>query len=148
MLTAKSTFVLAMKRLLVVMGFLSCALAATDAIHGPNNGDIHRTYIHVPEFICFLVFLCLLEAFAFRYARNRLRWNSWLVLMPFAVLAGVVNMVLFAASGGGVCGDGGPIAAVFITLSAVAEATAVVSLIGFIVSVVDRKSAGFPILRR
>ena len=36
-----------MVKLTGLLGVLAAILALADQIHGPNNGDIHRTYIHV-----------------------------------------------------------------------------------------------------
>jgi|GEM_PF-3816947 len=137
-----------MVKLAGALGLLTALLAIADLIHGPNNGDIHRTYIHVPEFIFAFTFLGLTGFLLFRVFSDEIDLNRWIILFFFSIVFGLVNFVLFAMSGGSFHGDGGPIATSFGAMGAIAEIGLPVALIGFVVSAIVRKNAGFPILTR
>lgn len=145
---ARRKLVFVMKLLSYLTGGLSCALVVADQIHGHHNGDIHRTYIHVSEFACCLLFLLLAATTTFRWIRKWINVNPWLLLIPFTLISGIAAMVLFATSGGGFHGDGGPIASAFLAYAAIAEAAVLVALLGFGIDAVIRRNAGFPVLRR
>jgi len=137
-----------MKNLLGLFGVLAAALAVADLIHGPHNGDALRTYIHMPEFICFFLFLCVADVLIFQYLRHRFNLNPWLTLFLLAFVSGILNLVLFAIVGGSFHGDGGPLSASYLAMTVVAETCFPIAVIGFVVSAVLRKKAGFSILRR
>jgi hypothetical protein len=137
-----------MWKLAGILSILTAILMAADFIHGPHNGDIYRTYIHVPEFIDFCSLLCLLEILAFRKVTLKFNLNRWLTLIPFAILSGIASLILFGLSGGSFHGDGGPITTSFLALSTIAEIGVPVALVGFCVSALLRKNAGSPIVRR
>jgi hypothetical protein len=137
-----------MTKLAGLFGILALVLAITDLIHGQNNGDIHRTYIHVPEFILFMAFLCLAGILIFRIMSKEMNLNRWIVLFFFMIVFGIANFVLAMLSGASFHGDGGPIATSFLLISAISEIGMGVALVGFLVSAIARKNAGFPVLRR
>ena|ERR1700760_715803 len=97
-----------MAKLTGVFGVLALACAVFDLIHGPHNGDIHRMWIHIPEFIFFFGFLCLLEVWAFKVIIKEVNANRWLVVTCFSFVSGILGLILFALAGGSFHGDGGP----------------------------------------
>ena len=130
------------------LGILTAILAIADLIHGPNNGDIHRTYIHVPEFIFFMAFLCLSGFLIFRVVSSEIDLNRWIILFFFVIVFGFANFALAIVSGASFHGDGGPIATSFFVMAGLAEIGLPVSIVGLIVSAIIRKNAGFPIFTR
>ena len=129
-----------------VLGALALVLAIADIIHGPHNGDMHRKYIHVPEFMCFFGFLCLLEILAFRTATREFSTNRWLVAAYLSLLSCVLGFIFFGLAGGSFHGDGGPIATSFFLLASIGEFALPVSFVALIVVAITRKRKGVPIL--
>lgn len=136
------------RALLLTLLSITLVFGVTDIIHGPHKDDIHRTYIHGVEFSSAVAFLILAEVCLYLRLRGTLDINSWLLLLPYALLSGVANLLLFIACGGGVHGDGGPLSAAYLCLSVLSEVTCVVAFFGALVSIVIRKTEGRPVLRR
>jgi hypothetical protein len=137
---------LSLPKLASILGTLALVLAIADIIHGPHNGDVHRTYIHVPEFICFFGLLCLLEILAFRTVTRELNTNRWLVAAYLSLLSCVLGFLFFGLAGGSLHGDGGPIATSFFFVASIGEVVLPVSFIAFIVVAITRKRKGAPVL--
>jgi hypothetical protein len=137
-----------MKILLSVFGLLALGLAIADLIHGPHNGDVHRTYIHVPEFICFFGFLCLLEILAFHTAIRELDTSPWLIAMYFSICSSFLGFVLFDLVGGSPHGDGGPIAFSFLLLATIGLAAIPISFISFTLVAIIRKRKSAIVLEK
>ena len=137
-----------MAKFVGILGTLSLIFAVVDLIHGPHNGDAHRFYIHIAEFIFFLGFLCLLQIWAFRAMTSKWNINRWLIVILCSIVTGILGLILFLLSDGSFHGDGGPIASSFLTMSAIAELALPVGLIGFLIDAIIRKNAGLPVLSR
>lgn len=137
-----------MVKLVGLFGVLALGLAIADLIHGPHNGDVHRYFIHIAEFIFFFGFLCLLEIWAFRTVTRRYNLNRWLTATYLSLFTGVVSLILFGLSGGSFHGDGGPIATSFLLLWAMGLIVLPLSFVGFVVVLISRKRNGVPILDR
>jgi len=135
-----------MAKLIGLAGVFALVFAIVDLIHGPHNGDVHRDYIHIAEFIFFFGFLCLLEIWAFRVITTEANLNRWLLVTCFSFFSCVVALILFGLVGGSFHGDGGPIAFSFLVISAVGEIALPISLIGFAVVAISRKRNGIAIL--
>ncbi len=129
-----------------ILAALALVLAIADIIHGPHNGDVHRTYIHVPEFMFFFGFLCLLEILSFRTVTREFNTNRWLVATYLSLLSCVLGFLFFGLVGGSFHGDGGPIATSFFLLASIGEVALPVSFVGYIVVAIKRKRRGIPIL--
>jgi hypothetical protein len=134
-----------MVKLTGILGFLALIFAVTDLIHGPHNGDAHRFFIHVAEFISFLGFLCLLEIWAFRVIAKEFKVNRWLAIACLSLLSSVLSLVLFGLAGGSFHGDGGPIALSFLLLWVVGAAVLPISFIVFVVIAISHWRQGIPI---
>ena len=130
------------------LGIITLIFAIADIIHSQHTPGAARTFIHTVEFLSFLPALCLLAAWSFRWAAKEFNTNSWLVAIFFSVGFGVLGLILFGLSGGSFHGDGGPISVSFLILSAIAEVTFPISLIGFIIVAISRKRSGVPVLHR
>jgi hypothetical protein len=137
-----------MAKLTSILGTCALLLAIADIIHGQNNGDIHRQYIHVVEFTLFLGFLSSLEVWAFKALTRKIHLNRWLIVTLLSLLNVASAFLLFAMSGGSFHGDGGPIAFSFLLVYAIASLALPISLIGFFINAIMRKNAGFSILLR
>jgi|SRR5215469_4020168 len=135
-----------MAKLTGLVGVCALVFAIMDLIHGPHNGDAHRYYIHIAEFIFFFGFLCLLEIWAFRVITTEANLNRWLLTTCFSLFSLFVGLILFALAGGSFHGDGGPIASSFLVISTIGEIVFPISLIGFVVVAISRKRNGDPIL--
>lgn len=134
-----------MAKLTGILGLCTLVFAIMDLIHGPDNGDRHRFFIHVAEFIFFFGFLCLLETWAFRTITRKANLNRWLVITCLSVLTCVLSLILFGISGGSFHGDGGPIAFSFLLLWMIGSVVLPLSFIGFVVVAISRKRKGVPI---
>src|SRR6266566_7378305 len=99
-----------------ILGSLALIFAVTDLVHGQHNGDAHRFFIHIAEFISFFGLLCLLEIWAFRVITREVSVNRWLVITCFSFLTSLLSLILFGLSGGSFHGDSGPIALSFLLL--------------------------------
>jgi len=128
-----------------VLGSLALIFAVTDLVHGPHNGDAHRFFIHIAEFIFFFGFLCLLEAWAFRIIIREFNVNRWLVVTFLSLLTGVLSLILFGFSGGSFHGDGGPISLSFLLLWTIGSTIFPISFIGFVIVAISHWRKGIPI---
>jgi hypothetical protein len=137
-----------MAKLTTLLGLCALVFAIVDIIHGQDNGDIHRQYIHAVEFISFSGFLSTLEASTFKALIRKINLNRWLISAFLSLLNIVLAFLLFALSGGSFHGDGGPIAASFLVICVIALLALPISLVGFLINAITRKNAGFPILSR
>jgi hypothetical protein len=135
-----------MKKLTAIFGVLTLLCAVADLIHGQHNGDVHRMWIHIPEFIFFFCFLFLLEIWAFNIVTREANLNRWLTVTCLSFFTGIFSFILFALSGGSLHGDGGPISFTFLLFGSIASAVFPISLIGFLVAAISRKSRGVVIL--
>jgi hypothetical protein len=135
-----------MAKLIGILGACALALAIMDLVHGPHNGDRHRFFIHVAEFVFFFGFLCFLQAWAFRTVTTRANLNRWLVMTCLSILTCVLSLILFAVSGGSFHGDGGPTAFSFLLLWTIGSVLAPISFVGFVVVAISRKRKGTLIL--
>jgi hypothetical protein len=97
-----------MAELTGIFGVLALICAVIDLIHSPHNGDAHRMLIHIPEFIFFFGFLCLLEIWTFKTIIRQVNANRWLVVTVFAFFSGLLGLIFFGLAGGSFHGDGGP----------------------------------------
>lgn len=102
--------------------------------------------IHIPEFIFFFGFLCLLEIWAFRIIIREVNANRWLVVTVFAFFSCLLGLIFFGLAGGSFHGDGGPIAVSFLLLYAIGAIVLPISLIAFVVVAISNKRKGIPIL--
>jgi len=59
-----------------ILGSLALIFAVTDLVHGQHNGDAHRFFIHIAEFISFFSFLCLLEVWGIPHNHQRIQRES------------------------------------------------------------------------
>ncbi len=114
-------------------------LAIADISHGQHNGDIHRQYIHAPEFIFFTGFLIMLEILTFKTLCREIK-DRWLVVSLLSFFSFLLSLLLFGLSGGSFHGDGGPIAASFLLIDTIAAPGIVVGLIGSLVTAIIRKN--------
>ena len=102
--------------------------------------------IHIPEFIFFFGFLCLLEIWAFRTTTRKFNANRWLVITVFSFFSCLVGLILFGLAGGSFHGDGGPISVSFLLLYTIAAVALPISFIAFIVIAIRNKHKGIPVL--
>ena len=137
-----------MAKFIGMLGALSLIFAVIDLIHGPHNGDAHRFYIHIAEFIFFFGFLCLLQIWAFRTMTSKWNINRWLIVILSSIVTGILALILFGLSGGSFHGDGGPIASSFLMMSVIGEIGLLIGLVGFLINAVMRKNAGYSVLSR
>jgi hypothetical protein len=137
-----------MVKLVGFFAVLALGLAIADLVHGPHNGDVHRYFIHIAEFIFFFGFLCLLEIWAFKTATRGHNLNRWLTATYLSLFTSVVSLILFGLSGGSFHGDGGPIASSFLLLWVMGSIVLPLSFVGFVVVLISRKRRGMPILDR
>jgi hypothetical protein len=131
-----------MKALTIVLGTSALLLALADLIHGQHNGDIHRYYIHVAEFVAFLGFLGVLEIQAFKLIEKKLASNRWLASVYLSLASCLVGFAVFGLAGGGVHGDGGPIAVSFALIGLIGTIGVPISILGFLVALFMRKRNG------
>src|SRR5215475_10069098 len=122
-----------------ILGISALIFWAMDMIHGPHNGDAHRAIIHVAEFICFFGFLCLLEIGAFRIVTKQTRTSPWLAVTYLSLASCFLGLALFGLSGGSLHGDGGPIAASFLTLATIGFVAIPANFIVFVVVSIMKK---------
>jgi hypothetical protein len=127
-----------------ILGSLALIFGFVDLIHGPHNGDAHRFFIHIAEFISFSGFLCILEIWAFRVITRELNLNRWLLVTCLSLLTCVLSLILFGLAGGSFHGDGGPIAFSFLLFYAIGATVVPVSFIVFVVVAISRKRNGVP----
>jgi hypothetical protein len=137
-----------MKKFVGILGLLSLIFGIADLVHGQHNGDTHRLYIHIVEFIFFFAFLCLLQIWAFRAMTSKWNINRWLIVILSSIVTGILGLILFALSGGSFHGDGGPIATTFLVMSLIGDLGLPIGVVGFLVNAIIRKNAGFPVLAR
>jgi hypothetical protein len=128
-----------------ILGFFALIFAVVDLIHGPHNGDAHRYFIHVAEFIFFFGFLCLLEIWAFRVIAKESDVNSWLAVTCISLFSCVLSLIFFGLAGGSFHGDGGPIAFSFLLLSTIGAVVLPISFIVFVVVAISHWRQGLPI---
>jgi hypothetical protein len=131
-----------MKKWTVALGTSALIFALADLIHGQHNGDVHRFYIHIAEFLSFFGFLSLLEVQAFRLMTEKVGLGHWLAGLFLSLLSLFAGFALFALSGGSMHGDGGPLAWGFYLIWCIGTIGTPVTIIGFIVSLIMRKLNG------
>jgi hypothetical protein len=131
-----------MKSLTIALGTSALILALADLIHGQHNGDIHRYYIHIAEFVAFLTFLSVLEIQAFRLMKEKFALDRWLASVYLSLASFLVGFAVFGLAGGGVHGDGGPIAVSFALIGLLGTIGMPISILGFLVAVFMRKREG------
>src|SRR6266481_2285963 len=129
-----------------ILGFFALIFGVMDLIHGPHNGDAHRFFIHIAEFISFFGFLCLLEIWAFRVITGEVSVNRWLVMTCFSFLTSLLSLILFGLSGGSFHGDGGPIAFSFLLLWTIGSTVFPISFIALVIVAISHWRNGIPIL--
>jgi len=129
-----------MKPLTIAVGTFALMLALADLIHGQHNGDIHRYYIHIAEFIAFLGFLTVLEIQTFRFMQKK--FDGWFSAFYLSLVSFIVGFAVFGLAGGSVHGDGGPIAASFALTGWFGMIGMPISLLGFLVALFMRKRNG------
>jgi hypothetical protein len=71
--------------------------------------------------------------------------NRWLAIACLSLLSSVLGLILFGLSGGSFHGDGGPIAASFLLLSAIGSVVSPISFIIFVVIAISHWRQGTPI---
>ena len=128
-----------MKPLTITLGTSALVLALADLIHGQHNGDIHRYYIHIAEFAAFLGFLSVLEVQAFSLIEEKFALGRWFASVFLSLTSCLVGFAVFGLAGGGVHGDGGPIAVSFALIGLIGTIGMPISLLGFIVAFFMRK---------
>ncbi len=116
--------------------------ALADLIHGRHNGDVHRFYIHVAEFVSFIGFLCLLEIQAFKLLTKKVGLGRWLAGVCLSLASFVAGFALFGLSGGSAHGDGGPLAVGFGLIGCIGIIGLAVSIVGFLVAATMRRLKG------
>lgn len=131
-----------MNKMTVVFGACALAFAVADLIHGQHNGDAHRLYIHIVEFVSFFAFLSLLEVHAFRSMADRVGLDRWLAGVFLSLASLLAGFTLFAVAGGSMHGDGGPLASCFFLMYGIATICAPITIVGFLVSMILRKING------
>jgi hypothetical protein len=137
-----------MAKLTGILGTLALIFAVIDLIHGQHNGDAHRFYLHVVEFISFFGFLCLLQIWTLRKIACGANLNRWLVAACLSLFSGVLSLILFGLAGGSFHGDGGPIATSFLVISGISDVVFPISLVAFVIIAISRKRNGIPILNQ
>ena len=137
-----------MAKYIGIFGVFAFISVVVDIVHGQHNGDTHRYFIHIAEFIFFFVFLCLLEVWGFRTISKRFNVNRWWIAAIYSILNCVLGLLLFLMSGGSFHGDGGPIAFSFLAIELIAYIAFPISLIGLLVVSIVRQREGIPILAR
>jgi hypothetical protein len=135
-----------MAKLTGIFGVLALLCTVVDLIHGQHNGDAHRMWIHIPEFIFFFGLLCLLEVWTFKTIIKEVNVNRWLLVTCFSFFSCLLGLVLFGMSGGSFHGDGGPISLSFLLLCTIGAAALPLSLIAFVAVAIFNKRNGIPIL--
>jgi hypothetical protein len=118
----------------------SCRLA--DLIHGQHNGDVHRFYIHIVEFVAFLGVFGLLAIEGFRLIKERFDLDRWLAGVCLSFVSFLEGFTVFALAGGSVHGDGGPIAVSFALIGLIGMIGIPISIVGFLVALLMRKHDG------
>ena len=137
-----------MAKLTGILGVGALFFAIIDMIHGPHNGDAHRTVIHTIEFIFFFGFLCLSEFWAIKAMPKRFNLNRWMVMTLLSFLTWWLSLFLWGISAAGSHGDGGPITLSFLLLWAIGWVALPVSFVGFVVDAILRKCNGVPVLTK
>ena len=136
-----------MKRLTLALGSSALIFALADLIHGQHNGDSHRFYIHIAEFVLFFGFLSLLEIQAFKLMTQKYRLGRWLAGVCLSLASFLAGFTLFAIAGGSAHGDGGPLAVVFALIGCMGTLEIPISMTGFFVAMIMRKRTRYPQLR-
>ncbi len=131
-----------MKTWTISFGVSALIFAVADLVHGQHNGDVHRFYIHIAEFLSFVCFLGLLEILAFRKAMERFGLDRWLAGFCISIVSFLAGFALFGISGGSAHGDGGPLAVGFALTGCLGLIGIPVSIVGFIVTITMRKRKG------
>ena len=131
-----------MKPAIITLGVFALTFALADLIHGQHNGDMHRFYIHVAEFVAFCGFLSLLAIQAFRLMTVMLDLNRWLASFYVSTASFLVGFILFGLAGGGAHGDGGPLAVSFALVGCIGAIGLPISIIGFLVVLLMRRRRG------
>ena len=128
-----------MKPSMIVFGISALILAIVDLIHGQHNGDAHRIYIHVAEFVALLAFLSLLEIQTFMLMRRKFGLNRWLACFYVSAASFLIGFALFGLAGGSAHGDGGPVAVSFAIAGCLGAIGSLISIVGFVVVLVLRR---------
>jgi hypothetical protein len=131
-----------MKPLTIALGTSALIFALADLIHGQHNGDVHRFYIHIAEFVSFLCVLSLLEIQAFRLMKEKFDLDPWLAGVYLSLVSFLGGFTVFALAGGSAHGDGGPIAVSFALIGLIGTIGLPISIIGFLVILLMRKRDG------
>ncbi len=128
-----------MKKWILVLGISAGIFALADLIHGQHNGDVHRFYIHIAEFVSFFGFLGLLEIQAFRLMTKKVGLGPWLAGICISIVSFLAGFALFALAGGSAHGDGGPLAVGFALIGSIGAIGMPICLLGFLVAMIMRK---------
>ena len=128
-----------MRKLTVALGVAALVLALADLIHGQHNGDAHRFYIHVAEFVFFFGFLSLLEIQAFKLMTEKVGLNRWLTAVFSSIFSFMAGFAFFGIAGGSFHGDGGPLAASFGLIGCIGAIGIPISIIGYLAAMITRK---------
>src|SRR5713226_1189078 len=131
-----------------ILGSLALIFAVTDLVHGPHNGDAHRFFIHIAEFVSLFGFLCLLEIWTFRTITREVNVNRWLLIACFSFFTSLLSLILFGLAGGSFHGDGGPVAFSFLLLWTIGSTVFPISFIAFVIVAISHWRNGIPILDR
>ncbi len=128
-----------MRKATAVFGLATLAFALADLIHGQHNGDAHRFYIHIAEFMSFIGLLCILEIQAFRLMTGKIGLGRWLAALCSSLISFLAGFILFALAGGSAHGDGGPIAFGFGLVGYIGIIGIPISIIGYLVAMAMRR---------
>jgi hypothetical protein len=128
-----------MKKAIALVGMFTVIFAVADLIHGQHNGDSHRFYIHIAEFVSFIGLLCLVEIQAFRRMTKKAGLGRWLAVVCLSFVSCLVGFILFALAGGSAHGDGGPLAVSFAVIGCIGMIGIPISVIGFLVAISIRR---------
>ncbi|HEY2040682.1 MAG TPA: hypothetical protein VGG95_13505 [Edaphobacter sp.] len=131
-----------MKQSITILGVSALIFALADLIHGQHNGDVHRFYIHVVEFVAFFGFLSLLELQAFRLVKKAFDLDRWMACFFVSTASFLIGFTLFALAGGSAHGDGGPLALGFAIVGCIGVIGLPLSIIGSLVMFLTRRRRG------
>lgn len=124
---------------MIALGTLVLIFATVDLIHGQHNGDAHRFYIHIAEFVTLLAFLSLLEIKTFTLMRTKFRLSLWSAFICLSAASLLVGFTLFGLAGGSAHGDGGPMAVGFAIIGCLGAIGLPIGTIGLLVQLILRK---------
>ena len=128
-----------MKKVTFILGLSTLIFALADLVHGQHNGDVHRDYIHIAEFVSFIGLLCLLETQAFRLMTEKADISRWLAVICLSISSFLAGFLLFLLAGGSAHGDGGPRAVGFGLVGYLGLICIPISTIGFLVTMIIRR---------